>query len=444
MEWVTPFCFLSGGVLFLMFAGVPVAFSFMFVNVVGAWFLWNGDFVALVLSAFKAVGNFSWVPIPFFILMGEAIFHSGVAVKMMDILSSWMGRIPGRLSLLAVAGGALLATMTGSGAAVTAMLGSVLAPEMTKRGYKKAMILGPIMASGGLAVMMPLSILGVFQASLAGIPVGKFLIGLIIPGLLTAAVYATYIILRCWFQPGLTPQYEVQKVPVLTRIALTVRYVIPVVIIIFGVIGLMFLGIATPTECAALGALFCFGIGFAYTRSKGFSSGGVMKKTVAKSFSGAARISFMLLILVLSTSAFSELLAYTGAITGLANLVTQWELRPILVVVLMQAIMFVMGTALESIGIMLVCTPIFFPIIQKLGLDPLWFGIIMLINMETASISPPYGLQLFVMKGVSSADTTLGDVFNASWTFCGLNCFVMGLLMVFPKICTWLPNLMTG
>jgi TRAP-type C4-dicarboxylate transport system permease large subunit len=108
----------------------------------------------------------------------------------------------------------------------------------------------------------------------------------------------------------------------------------------------------------------------------------------------------------------------------------------------MQAVMFVMGTALESIGIMLVCTPIFFPIIQKLGLDPLWFGIIMLINMETASISPPYGLQIFVMKGVSSADTTLGDVLNASWPFCGLNCLVMGLIIAFPGICTWLPNLM--
>jgi tripartite ATP-independent transporter DctM subunit len=434
MDWVLPFCALCGGVLFLLFAGVPVAFSFMFVTAAGAWVLWNGDFVALVLSAFKSVGNFSWVPIPFFILMGEAMFHSGVAVKMMDVLSSWMGRIPGRLSLLAVAGGTVFATMTGSGAAGTAMLGSMLAPEMEKRGYKKTMILGPIMASGGLAVLIPPTVLGVVQASLAGIPVGKFLIGLVLPGLLTAAVYAAYIIVRCWLQPELTPGYEIQKMPFLPKIAQTARYVLPMLIIIFVIIGLMFLGLATPTEAAALGALTCFIIGFIY--------GGKKKETISKSFNGAARISFMMLMLIVSASAFSELLAYTGAIGGLASLVTRWEMSPIMVVILMQAVMFVMGTALESIGIMLVCTPIFFPIIQKLGLDPLWFGIIMLINMETASISPPYGLQIFVMKGVASADTTLGDVLNASWPFCGLNCLVMGLIIAFPGICTWLPNLM--
>jgi tripartite ATP-independent transporter DctM subunit len=324
--------------------------------------------------------------------------------------------------------------MTGSGAAGTAMLGSMLAPEMANRGYKKTMILGPIMASGGLAVLIPPTVLGVVQASLAGIPVGKFLIALVLPGLLTAAVYAAYIIIRCWLQPDLTPRYQVQKMPFVPKIALTVRYVLPMLIIIFVIIGLMFLGLATPTEAAALGAITCFLIGFVY--------GGMKRKTISKCFDGAAKITFMMMMLIVSASAFSELLAYTGAIAGLASLVTKWNLSPIMVVILMQAVMFVMGTALESIGIMLVCTPIFFPIIQKLGLDPLWFGIIMLINMETASISPPYGLQLFVMKGVASADTTLGDVLNASWPFCGLNCLVMGLIIVFPGICTWLPNLM--
>lgn len=434
MDWIVPFLWLCGGVLFLLFAGVPVAFSFMFVTVVGAWVLWNGDFIGLVLSAFKSVGNFSWVPIPFFILMGEAMFHSGVAVRMLDVLSSWLGRIPGRLSILAVAGGTVFATMTGSGAAGTAMLGSMLAPEMEKRGYKKTMILGPIMASGGLAVLIPPTVLGVVQASLANIPVGKFLIALVFPGLLMAGVYTAYITLRCWFQRELTPQYEIQKMPLLPKISLTMRYVMPMLIIIFVIIGLMFLGLATPTEAAALGALTCFGIGFAYR--------GMKRKTIGKCFDGAAKITFMMLMLVVSASAFSELLAYTGAISGLASLVTRWNVSPMMVVVLMQLVMFIMGTALESLGIMLVCTPIFFPIIQSLGLDPLWFGVIMLINMETASISPPYGLQLFVMKGVSSADTTLGDVLNASWPFCGLNILVMALIMIFPGICTWLPNLM--
>lgn len=432
MEWWVAFCFILGLFMVLLTIGVPVAFAFMFTNIVCAFVFWQGDVGQLILSALKAVGNFAFVPIPLFVLMGEVMFQSGVAVKMMDVLSAWLGRLPGRLSILAVAAGVIFSMMTGSSSASTAVLGSLLVPEMESKGYKKPMTLGPIMGSGGLAMMMPLSSLGIVLASLAGLPVGKFLIALIVPGLITAIIYVAYIVIRCWLQPDLAPPYEVERGSIPQRLSLTARFALPLVIVIFVVIGLIFLGVAAPSEAAALGALACIILAFVY--------GKMNLKIFTNCVYGCMRITFMILIIVVSSSAFSELLAYTGATEGLARLATGSNLSPIMVVVVMQIIMLVMGTALESLGIIMVCAPIFFPIINALGLDPIWFAVIMLLNMETGAISPPYGLGLFVMKGVSGA--TLADVFKASLAFCLLNCVAMALFMAVPATTTWLPSLM--
>lgn len=434
MEWWAAFLFILGLFMLLLVIGVPVAFAFMFTNLVSAFVFWQGDVGQLILSAFKAVGNFTFVPIPLFVLMGEVMFQSGLAMKMIDVLSAWLGRLPGRLSILAVAAGVVFSTMTGSSSASTAVLGSLLVPEMEKRGYKKPMTLGPIMASGGLAMMMPLSSLGLVLASLAGLPVGKFLIALIIPGLMTAAIYIAYIVITCWLRPDLAPSYEVEHESLKQRLVFTIRHALPLGLIVFTVIGLIFLGVAAPTEAAALGALACFIVAYAY--------GKMTWQVLGKCIYGTMRITFMILSIVMSSSAFSELLAYTGATEGLAQLATGGNLSPVMVVIVMQVIMLIMGTALESLGIILVAAPIFFPIVKALGLDPLWFGVIMLLNMETGAISPPYGLGLFVMKGVAPSGTTLADVFRASIPYCLLNIVAMALMMIFPQTVTWLPTFM--
>ncbi|MBW8036677.1 MAG: TRAP transporter large permease subunit, partial [Planctomycetes bacterium] len=209
MEWYLILLLLFGGLIILMMSGMPVAFCFMLVNIIGVFLLWGGGvgLEQLILSLGDSIAIFTLVPVPLFILMGEVMFQSGIAINMIDALNKWLGRIPGRLSLLAVGAGTVFSTMSGASMASVAVLGSTLVPEMEKRGYKKAMSLGPILGSGGLAIMIPPSVLAVLVGAIGRIPIGKILIAIILPGLLMAALYATYIILRCRLQPSLAPSY---------------------------------------------------------------------------------------------------------------------------------------------------------------------------------------------------------------------------------------------
>ena len=193
------------------------------------------------------------MPVPLFLLMGEILFRAGLAARLMDVLDAWLGRVPGRLSLMAVAGGTLFATLAGSGAATTALLGRILVPDMVKRGYKQPMTLGPVMGSGGLAVMLPPSALGVILAATANLSVGEFLLAIIVPGLMMAASYAIYVVVRCMLQPDIAPRYNTgPRQPLKQKLRDTVVYVFPLATIIFVVTGLIFLGIATPTDLPVL------------------------------------------------------------------------------------------------------------------------------------------------------------------------------------------------
>ena len=215
MEWWAYMFFFFGGLTVLLLIGLPVAFAFTLVNIIGVYVFWGGTIglQQLVLSIDSSISTFVLVPVPMFILMGAVMFHSGVAYRMIDVLDEWLGRIAGRLSLLAVGAGALFATLTGVAMGSVAMLGSTLVPDMEKRGYSKSMSYGPILASGSLAIMIPPTALGVILASLGKISVGKLLVGIIIPGLMLAGVYAAYIVIRCTLQPSLAPAYDVTPTP---------------------------------------------------------------------------------------------------------------------------------------------------------------------------------------------------------------------------------------
>jgi tripartite ATP-independent transporter DctM subunit len=315
-----------------------------------------------------------------------------------------------------------------------AMLGSVLVPEMEKRGYKKPMSIGPILGSGGLAIMIPPSALGVLLASLSRISVGGILVAIIIPGLVMAALYSGYIIVRSLLQPGLAPPYDFEPTPLREKIVLTCKYVLPLGAIIFLVIGLMFLGIATPTESAALGALGCFVLVFIYN--------GWDWKAMSNSISSALKITVMMFMIMTGAMAFSQILAFTGASSGLVELATTMNLPPIMIVVFMQLVLLFMGTFMEPLTIMMVTLPVYMPIIKTLGYNPLWFGTIMLLNMEMATTTPPFGLVLFVMKGVSPKNTTMGDIYKAGFPFLVCDAIAMILIMVFPSLALYLPSLM--
>lgn len=436
MEWWLVLIMIFCGIVFLFLIGVPVAFAFLLVNVIGFYSFSGGQagILQLILSIYDSVTKFTILPVPLFILMGEVMFRSGVASNMMDALDKWLGRIPGRLSLLAVAGGSLFATLSGSSMAGAAMLGSVLVPEMSRRGYKSQMSLGPVLGSGGLAMMIPPSILGVLLASVGRFSVGDFLIAIIIPGILMAFCYASYIVIRCFIQPHLAPVYDIESASIKEKLLLSARYILPLGSIVFLVVGLIFLGVATPSESAALGALGCFVLTFAYT--------GFRWEIIKESLAQSITVSVMVLMIFIGSGAFSQILALTGATQGLVELASNLPLGPFYVLLAMLLVLLVLGTFMESMTIIMITLPIYMPIIKTLGYDPLWFGAIMLLMLEMGVTTPPFGMILFVVKGLAPDDVSMMDVYKAGFPFLMCDLIVVILLLAFPEFSLWLPSLM--
>jgi tripartite ATP-independent transporter DctM subunit len=436
-EWQIALIIILGAFLLLMATGLPIAFVFLLINLVGVFMLWGGEagITQLLRSIRESVSNFNLVPIPLYILMGEIMFHSGVSTRMVDTVDKWIGKLPGRLSLVAVGGGTLFATLSGSGMASCAMLGSTLLPDMKRRGYQNPMSLGPIMGSAGLAIMIPPSSMGVLVATIGQFSVGKLLVAIVVPGLMMAITYAAYIIIRASLQPKLAPVYETPEIPLSDKLISTARYILPLAFIIFLVLGVIFLGIATPSESAALGCVGSFILA-------AFYKGGLSWEKVRKSFLGTVRVSVMVFLIISGANAFSQILSFTGATEGLVQAFMSIPGSPLIIVALMMIVVLIMGCFMECTSIMMITLPIFMPVILSLNLDPVWFGAMFLLNMEMAAISPPFGLTLFVMKGVAGHDTTMGEVYRAGIPFLGLNLVVMALMLFFPIVTQWLPSMM--
>ena len=436
MEWWVIFSLIFGGFLVLMLLGTPVAIAFLLIDIIGAYFYWGGELGLrqLTLSIYNSVTNFNLLPIPLFILMGDFMFRSGMASKMMDVLDKWIGRLPGRLSLLAVFGGAIFGALSGAATASAAMLGSLLLPEMEKRGYKHSMSIGPLIGSAGLDIMIPPSALGVVLAALARISIGHFLIAIILPGILMAFIYAVYIIGRCYLQPHLAPLYDVTASPLSQKIKLTFLYVVPLGTVFFLAIGVIFVGVATPTEAAALGALGCLVLAVGY--------GKLNWKVLRESVSSVTQVTVMIFIIFTGSTAFSQILAYSGATQGLVQVTSGLGLSPLLTLMIMQIVLLIMGCIMEPLSIIMVTLPVFLPVAQALGFDLIWFCTIMLLNMQMGNISPPFGLILFVMKAVAPPHIRMVQIYRAAYPFFLLDLIAMAIMIAFPQVVLWLPGLM--
>ena len=434
MEWWLALIIIFGGLFLLMASGIPVAFGFALVNIIGMFVFMGGQEAAssLILSMSNALTSFSLIPVPLFVLMGEVLWHSGIGIRAIDVLEKWLGRMPGRLSVLSVVAGVVFAAVSGSNMANTALLGSVLGQEMERKGYKKVMVLGPIMGSGALAMMIPPSTLGVLCAAIGKISVGKLLIAIILPGILLAALYAGYILIRCRVQPELAPSYHVDATPLRQKLADSVKYLFPLAVIILLTVGLLFFGIATPSESAAVGCLGSCILGLAI--------GGT--SWVKKSVMGTLRVTVMAFTIIMSATVYSQLLAFSGASRGLVEFVTTLDVSPVVLIILMQIALIVLGSPMEELTLMMIALPLYMPIVTALGFDPVWFGVLILLNVEIALLSPPFGMVLFVMKGVSTQDTTMGDVFRSAIPFCVLQAIAMAAVITFPSIALWLPKMM--
>jgi tripartite ATP-independent transporter DctM subunit len=433
MEWWMVLTFFLGGLIILLLAGFPVAFSFLLMDVMGILvFMGAPGLKNITLGIFSSLNIFTITPVPLFILMGELMYHSHVADVALDIMDRWLGRLPGRLGVLAAVSGTIFAATSGSTMANTAMLGTVLLPEMRKRGYSASMSVGPIIGVGGLAMLIPPSALAVILASIGGISVGGLLMAGVIPGVLLGAFFAAYIILSAWIKPSCAPNYAVPYTPFWEKLALTVKRLLPIGIIIFSVIGVIIMGLATPTEAAASGTIATFIVTLIY---RCFNW-----QVLKASIKGSIEIWVMVFMIIGASSTFSMILAYTGASKGLLGLIENLHVHPIMILIIMQLIVGFMGCFMDGVSIMMICLPVFMPISNALGFDPVWFGVLFLINIEMGQLTPPFGMLLFVMKGVAPKDITMEQIIWASVPYMFFDVLIMAMIMVWPGIALWLPS----
>ncbi len=435
MEWYEALAILLGSIVFLMAIGMPVALAFLAANIIGGWIFMGGErgVSALLNNGWGALTSFALVPIPLFLLMGEVFFQTGLGGRMFNAIDKLLGKVPGRLSYVTVLGGTGFSTLSGSSMGSTALLGTLMVPEMNARGYKSHMSIGPILGTGGLAIIIPPSALAVLLATLAQIDVGALLIAGIIPGLILAGLYVLTIWIQTRRDPLAAPAYEVEPMAASEKASLFLKDVVPQIGLMVVIVILMINGFFTPSEAAAFGALGVFILAALYRC--------LSWKAVKASVWGALRVTLMAYLIVFGSATFSQLLAFSGASRGLISWATGFELEPIFMLMVMFGVLLLLGMFMEQISIMLLTVPIFFPLAISIGFDPIWFGLVMLLSLEISFTTPPFGLLLFVMKGVAPPGTTMKEIYLAAIPFIFCSLLVVVLLVMFPALATWLPSL---
>ena len=462
-----------------MFMGLPVALAFFAANILGTALFISGD-IGLVLMPmeFHNAIKFTLVPISLFLLMGEILLQTGVAFKAIGAIDRMIARIPGRLSVVSVIGGTVFSSLSGSTIANTAILGSVLLPDMMKRGYKPVIAMGPIMAVGGIAMLIPPSALAVLLASLAEQSVAQLLIAGIVPGVLMAFLFFAYVIGRCIIDPSLAPAYEPDEggleEPVTMEINLFGRncwsasydgamkrainrllpfilYIFPLGIIFVVVVGSIFFKIAAPTEAAAMGSIaslvacYFFRLFKNTIKISGIDGADFSFKDIWKALIETAKINTMILFIIAGSLVFSQALSNSGATDGLLQQVTSLDLTPFLVVIIMMGVLLFLGAFMDQVSMLLLTLPFFLlgstSLQATFDIDVIWLMVLMLITMEISLLTPPFGLLLYVMKGVAPFDVTLAQIVRSALPFILIELAVLALLIAFPGVATWLPNL---
>jgi tripartite ATP-independent transporter DctM subunit len=438
MNWIEASVLLFGGLVAVMGLGLPVAFAFLVLNVVGAMVFLGGEvgLAQLARNAVQSITSFSLTPIPFFVLMGEVLFHTGVALKAIDAFALIIRRLPARLSVIAIVAGTVFSAISGSTIATTALLGSLMLPTMLARGYEPRMAMGPIMGIGGVDMLIPPSALTVLLGSLAGISIAGLLIGGIVPGLILSAMYVAYIIARATIDRALAPDERVEEG---TRGAARwlpfVTHVVPLVLIFGLVIGAMTGGFATPTEAAAIGAAGTIAAAAIYR--------GLTFANLMKALTGTVAVSGIILFIIVGATTFSQVLSFSGVVNGLVGLVTGLGLSVNAVVIAMLLILLFLGCFVDQVSMMLITLPFFMPLAQRYDIDPIWFGVLFLICMQLGLLTPPFGLLLFTMKGVAPPAITMHQIYMAAMPYVVMSSLILVLIFFFPVIATWLPAVLS-
>jgi len=438
MTWQAAAWLMLGGSTALLFLGLPVAFSFLAINLVGAWLFLGGEpgLAQLARNSVQSVTSFALTPIPLFVLMGETLFHTGLAEKVIDGVERLIKQVPGRLAGVAVVAGTVFSAISGSTIATTAMLGTLMVPVMLARGYHPTMATGPIMAIGAVDMLIPPSALTVLLGSLSGISISNLLMGGVVPGLILAAAFVGYIIVRVRFHPALAPRSELVEYRGWEKLRPFIQYVLPLVSIFVIVVASMSAGWATPTESAAIGALATVTLALAYRA--------LSLENLMRSLRGTIAISGMILFIIVGATTFSQILSFSGASNGLVETITQQGLSPLALVAGMMLILIFLGLFVDQVSMMMITLPIFMPLVQKFGIDTVWFGVMFLICMQLGLLLPPHGLLLMTMKGVAPPQVTMAHIFRAVTPYLAISLVVLALVFLVPEVAVWLPRMLRG
>ena len=420
----------------LLVLGLPLAFAAGAIAVIFALVLYGPPGLVLVVSrVFTLLGNSVLVAVPLFVFMACILERSGIAEDIFGAVTAWAGGVPGGLAVAVIITATLMAAMVGVLGAEVVTIGIVALPAMLARGYKKELALGCICAGGGLSTLIPPSVVFILYGLTAGVSIGQLYIAGIVPGLLLAALYIGYIMLRVKLNPSLAPRDQSREanLPLGRKLALLRNLILPT-LVVFMVLGSLYLGWATPTEAG--------GIGVAGAALAALSKRRLNWPNLRHAITETTRTTAMLYWLFFGSSALIGVYTLAGGTRLIQELMAGSALGPIGVLLMIQAIWIVLGCFIDWIGILLLTAPIFVPVATKLGFDPVWLGVLFCMNMQISYISPPFGPAAFYLKGVTPPGITLTDIFRSIWPYLGLQFLALGIVIAFPQIVLWLPRSM--
>lgn len=435
MEWYVTL--LAGvAILFALFlSGAPIFLAFLFAILTGVYFIIGpAGFPMFANSILDTASITSLASIPLFILMGELLFRSGTMDVLFDSIDKLVGRVRGRQYVLVVVLSAVFGALSGVAMAVAAMLGRAIMPGMQARGYDRDIAAGLIVSGASLAPIIPPSLLAIIVGSIADVSIAKLLIAGVLPGLLLGGIFLIYVFVRIAMNSDLAPANVGSERGEISfgEQAMALIRVLPFAIVIFSVMGFIMLGIATPSESAATGVLGALITAAIYRN--------LNMKMIWDSVMASITVSAMILAIMVMSKMFTQLLAFTGATSELVQLVANLGFSPIIMLIIMLAVPFVLCMFIDTIAVILLTIPIYQPVVTSLGFDPVWFWLLFLINITLGAITPPFGYTLFAFKAVVP-EMTISDVYKATWPFVILFLLGIAVIIAFPGIATWLPNL---
>ena len=421
----------------LLLLGMEISFALLITGITFTLALWGPKHLFVLASSMQgSLSTEVYIAIPLFILMGNILAHTGIADELFQALYVWTARLRGGLAMGTVGSGTILAAMCGSSEAGTLTVGLMALPAMLKRGYDERLAIGSIAAGGLLGFLIPPSVIAIVYAGIAGVSLGKLYFASFIPGLLLAGLYILYIGIRSFLQPELCPSIPRENAPSWKEKFIALRKVILPLCIIFLVLGGIYGGVTTPTEAAGVGAASAFIVALFKRRLTFKATRGALLDTF--------KLMGMIGWIIACVTVFSNVYNALGAPKIVGGMLQYFPAGGFGVIVFMQLSIFLLGTFMDDFALLFLTMPIYVPIIKNLGFDPIWFGVLILINMQCALLTPPYGFNLFYMRAITPPHISTFTIYRGVVPFIGLQLLCLILIMIFPEIATWLPEVLTN